>query len=149
MNIPLPLLLDLSIAVLLIVTIGFALTLNNRLSVLRKDKEELEKLALNFGDATTRAEKSIGELGASLNVLQERIKRAESLREDLVFLVERGNGTADSLEGLLRTARDQVGVMPGQLERNTAKETETQKAGSENMDPSLKTSNSSNTANEG
>ena len=29
-----------------------------------------------------------------------------------MFLVERGNGTADALEELVRTARDKVGVMP-------------------------------------
>ena len=47
MNIPLPLLLDLCIAVLLIVTIGYALTLNNRLSVLRKDNMGLMRKRAN------------------------------------------------------------------------------------------------------
>ena len=59
------------------------------------------------------------QLRATIDVLQERIKKAESLRDDLVFLVERGNGTADALEELVRTARDKVGVMPGPASRDT------------------------------
>ena len=122
MNIPFSLLLDGFVAVLLIVTIGYALTLNSRLGTLRKDKEELQRLALSFGESTARAEVSIAELGVSIDVLQERIKRAESLREDLVFLVERGNGTADTLEELVRTARDKVGVMPAHISGEQATE---------------------------
>ena len=72
-----------------------------------------------LGDATLRAEDSTVQLRATIDVLQERIKKAESLRDDLVFLVERGNGTADALEELVRTARDKVGVMPGTASRDT------------------------------
>ena len=119
MSIPFSLILDMSVAVLLVVMIGYAVTLNKRLGTLRRDKVELQKLALSFGDATARAEESTVQLRATIDVLQERIKRAESLRDDLVFLVERGNGTADSLEELVRTARDKVGVMPGLASRET------------------------------
>ena len=119
MTIPFSLILDIFVAVLLIVMIGYAFTLNKRLGTLRRDKEELQKLALSFGDATLRAEDSTVQLRATIDVLQERIKKAESLRDDLVFLVERGNGTADALEELVRTARDKVGVMPGTASRDT------------------------------
>jgi len=112
MDIPFALILDILVAALLIVTISYAVMLNKRLGTLRRDKEELQKLALNFGDATMRAEDSTAQLRATIEVLQERIGKAEALREDLVFLVERGNGTADMLEGLVRTARDDVGVVP-------------------------------------
>ena len=119
MTIPFSLILDIFVAVLLIVMIGYAFTLNKRLGTLRRDKEELQKLALSFGDATLRAEDSTVQLRATIDVLQERIKKAESLRDDLVFLVERGNGTADALEELVRTARDKVGVMPGPASPDT------------------------------
>ena len=119
MTIPFSLILDIFVAVLLIVMIGYAVTLNKRLGTLRRDKEELQKLALSFGDATLRAEDSTVQLRATIDVLQERIKKAESLRDDLVFLVERGNGTADALEELVRTARDKVGVVPGPASRDT------------------------------
>ena len=64
------------------------------------------------------------QLRATIDVLQERIKKAESLRDDLVFLVERGNGTADALEELVRTVRDKVGVMPGPASRDTLTDVE-------------------------
>lgn len=109
---PLALILDILLAVLLVVTIGYAVTLNKRLGTLRRDKAELQKLALSFGDATVRAEEGTAQLRATIDALQERIKTAEALREDLVFLVERGNGTADALEEMVRTARDDMGVVP-------------------------------------
>ena len=55
MDIPFALILDLFVAVLLVVTISFAVTLNKRLGTLRGDREELQKLALSFGEATGRA----------------------------------------------------------------------------------------------
>ena len=119
MSIPFSLILDMFVAVLLIVMIGYAFTLNKRLGTLRRDKGELQKLALSFGDATLRAEESTAQLRATIDLLQERIKKAESLRDDLVFLVERGNGTADTLEELVRTARDKVGVMLRPASRET------------------------------
>ena len=112
MSTPFSLILDMFVAVLLVVMIGYAFKLNRRLGTLRRDEEELQKLALSFGDATLRAEESTAQLRETIDVLQERIKKAETLREDLVFLVDRGNGTADSLVELVRTARDKVGVMP-------------------------------------
>ncbi len=127
MDIPFALILDIFVAVLLVVTIGYAVTLNKRLATLRGDKEELQKLALSFGEATMRAEDSTAQLRSTIEVLQERIKKAESLREDLVFLVERGNGTADALEEIVRTARDEIGVVPrpaGTQKAASANETE-------------------------
>lgn len=112
MNIPFSLILDIFVAALLVVTIAYAVTLNKRLGTLRRDKEELQKLALSFGDATVRAEESTGQLRATIDVLQEQIKKAEALRQDLVFLVERGNGTADTLEELVRRTRDDADVNP-------------------------------------
>ncbi len=113
MDIPLSIFLDFFIAVLLIVTISYALTLNKRLGSLRGDKRDLKDMALSFEKSTTRAEESISELSASINLLQERITRAESLRDDLIFLTERGNKTADSLEKFVRAARDNASIPAG------------------------------------
>jgi hypothetical protein len=103
---PLSLILDIVLAVLLIVTIGYAVALNRRLGALRQNKDELERLARGFVETTSRAENGIGELKSMTEILQERIERAESLRDDLVFLTDRGNATADRLEGVVREARD-------------------------------------------
>ena len=97
--------LDLLIAVLLIVTISYAVVLNRRLSMMRRDKAALERLASSFTQATGRAEESIGKLKQTAESLRERMDKAQSLRDDLVFLVERGTGTADRLEELVRETR--------------------------------------------
>jgi len=119
--VPYSLMLDVLVAILLGVTIGYAIVLNKRLGNLRRDKEDLEKLALSFGDATARAEGSINQLRTTTQVLQDRIEKAESLRDDLVFLIDRGGSAADRLETSVRAARDEAGVGPGTMVGGTAK----------------------------
>lgn len=106
------LLLDILVAVLLVVTIVYAVMLNRRLGILRQDRAELEKLTVTFADALRRAEDGIGRLKATADTLQDRIDRAQSLRDDLAFLTERGGSAADRLEDLVRAARKEAGVGP-------------------------------------
>ena len=97
--------LDLLIAVLLVITISYAVVLNRKLSLVRRDKTSLERLANSFTQATGRAEESIGKLKQTAESLRERMDKAQALRDDLVFLVERGTGAADRLEELVRETR--------------------------------------------
>ena len=99
------LILDVLVAILLVVTIGYAMALNKRLGVLRRDKAELEELAGSFVDATTRAEESISRLKHTADDLKERMEKAQSLHDDLAFLIDRGGGAADRLEEMIRAAR--------------------------------------------
>jgi hypothetical protein len=101
----LSLLLDITIAVLLVVSIWYSTVLNKRLNALRKDKAELDKLTSNFGEATLRAGDSIIKLKNTADDLKERIDAAGKLRDDLMFLVERGGAAADRLEKGVRAAR--------------------------------------------
>ena len=103
----LSLILDILLASLLVVTIGYAIMLNKRLDALRSDKDELRRLAGDFVETTKHAELGIKELRSKTDILEEGLKRAESLRDDLVFLIERGNSAADRLEIVVRTSRDQ------------------------------------------
>ncbi len=107
---PYSLILDVLVAVLLVVTICYAVTLNKRLTKLRRDKAALEKLAVTFGDSTARAEESIGKLKNTTDLLQDKMDKAQSLRDDLAFLIERGGQSADKLEDLVRATRDKAGV---------------------------------------
>lgn len=107
---PYSLIVDLLVAVLLVVTIGYAIVLNKRLGKLRRDKTELEKLASTFGQSTVRAEESIEKLKNAAELLQERMEKAVALRDDLAFLIDRGGQAADSLEDLVRETRDRMGV---------------------------------------
>jgi len=97
--------LDILVAALLAVTIVFAAVLNRRLGKLRSDRHELEKMAAGFQQATAHAEDSIGKLKISTETLQERIDKAQSLCDDLVFLIERGGAAADRIESEVRATR--------------------------------------------
>ncbi len=109
---PYTLIIDISVAVLLVVTIAYAITLNKRLMRLRKDKKDLENLAKTFGESTMRAEENINHLRTIAQALDIQMERAQSLRDDLAFLADRGGSTADRLEDLVREARDGLGVKP-------------------------------------
>ncbi len=102
---PFSLALDVLVAVLLVITIGYAIVLNRRLGRLRRDKSQLERLAATFGQATARAEESIGKLKNTADSLKERIDNAQALRDDLAFLIDRGSSAADRLEETVRAAR--------------------------------------------
>ncbi|MBF0247450.1 MAG: hypothetical protein HQL36_05195 [Alphaproteobacteria bacterium] len=91
------LVLDIVIAVLLVLTIAYAVRLNQRLSQLRGDKKELQDLAQTFAEATVRADENIKQLKLSAEALQMEVKRAEVLRDDLAYLVDRGGRTADEI----------------------------------------------------
>ena len=109
---PYTLIIDIAVAVLLVVTIGYAVTLNRRLQRLRKDKKDLENLARTFGESTLRAEDNINQLRTVAQALDIQMGRAQSLRDDLAFLNDRGGSAADRLEELVREARDGLGAVP-------------------------------------
>ncbi|MCK5444594.1 MAG: hypothetical protein KAI73_03165 [Rhodospirillaceae bacterium] len=91
------LVLDVVIAVLLVFTIAYAVRLNHRLVQLRRDKSELAKLAKTFAQATVRAEDSTSHLKVSTEALKAEVQKAEVLKDDLAYLVERGGVTADEM----------------------------------------------------
>ncbi|MGF1639705.1 MAG: DUF6468 domain-containing protein [Rhodospirillales bacterium] len=93
------------VAVLLAVTIGVAAILNHRLGRLRRNRDELEKLTVEFVKATGHAEQSVDKLTLSTDALQKRIDAAQALSDDLGFLIDRGGKIADRIEGEVRAAR--------------------------------------------
>jgi hypothetical protein len=99
--------LDFAFAILLVITIGYAIVLNRKLGTLRQHKEELERLAVTFSQSTARADESIQRLKKTTDDLQNGINKAQGLRDDLTFLIDRGSLTADRLEQGVRGARDQ------------------------------------------
>jgi cell division septum initiation protein DivIVA len=104
------LLLDVVIIALLIPTIIYAIVLNNRLASLRKHRDELIKLIASFNEATVRAEAGIPRLRKAADdaaqSLYTRVEKAQSLRDDLAFMVERADAMANRLDGVVRTARN-------------------------------------------
>lgn len=101
----LSLMLDTILAVLLVVTISYAVVLNRKIGGLRRHRGELEKAAASFEQAIGRAEESVGKLNVSTTALQQRMVKAQELVDDLSFLIDRGEAAADRLENEVRTAR--------------------------------------------
>jgi hypothetical protein len=100
---------DIVIATLLGTTIIYAFLLNKRLQALRADREEMERLLRKFYDAIQAADlgiknmKSIShDLGRDL---QDRIDKAKSLRDEMAFMLERGDLLANQLESSISSSR--------------------------------------------
>lgn len=103
------LMIDGLLAVLLLVTIGYAIVLNRKLNQFRNLREEMQGMVGEFAQATQDAEKGIaslqsrsqtlgGDLEKQVSAVESRVSEARSLADDLVFLVEKGTSVADRLE---------------------------------------------------
>ncbi|KAF0112398.1 MAG: hypothetical protein FD149_2436 [Rhodospirillaceae bacterium] len=112
MTLTLTLALDIVMALLLVATIVFAAILNTRLNALRRNKDQLGRLIGNFNEATLRAESGIPKLRKAAEeagqALHEQVDRAQTLRDDLAFLIERADSMAAHLEGTVRVARGEA-----------------------------------------
>lgn len=101
--------LEALLVVLLAATLLYAVRLERRLGVLRRDNAALEALVAGFNEATARAEASTARLRAAAEGAGQQVaaqtEAAERLRGDLVFLIERGEALADRLDGRVREAR--------------------------------------------
>ena len=102
------LLIDIIVAVLLISAIGYGMVLNRKIVALRRDQANLERLAASFHEATKRAEVSVVKLKKtaqeSSETLSGGIDSALRIREDLNFLVDRGEKLNDRLESSVRSS---------------------------------------------
>lgn len=103
------LLFDVVVACLLLATIVFAVILNRKLSIIHNSREELQALLDHFSKSLSRAEDGIIELRKAANSIGEgldsQIKKAGALKDDMVFLIERGENLATQLEDGIRKAR--------------------------------------------
>ena len=96
-------------AVLLIVMIVYAVRLNRRLTTLQSDKEEFERLLSSFTESTDRAEASVIRLRTSATEtatsLQTNVTKAQTLHDDLTFMIDRAEELANRLESAIGAAR--------------------------------------------
>jgi hypothetical protein len=106
--------LDIVVILLLIPTIIYAITLNRRLTALRKSRDELSKVVNSFNEATMRAEAGIPKLKKATTeangLLKDRVEKAQTLRDDLAFMIERAEELASRLESGVRAARTEGAV---------------------------------------
>jgi prophage DNA circulation protein len=104
--------ISLVIIALLIPTIAYAVILNRKLTALRKSRDEFAKVIANFNDATLRAEAAIPKLKKATHeasvALKDRVEKAQALRDDLAFMIERAEEMAGKLESGVRVARSEA-----------------------------------------
>ena len=100
---------DIIFIALLVAVLVYAVRLNRHISLLQKNKVELEKLLAGFVTATERAEGAIQRMKVSTKEnsqsMDDKMAKAENLHSDLSFLVGRAESIADKLEGDIRASR--------------------------------------------
>lgn len=105
----LTLIVEIVVAVLLLVTLGFSLVLNRRLGNLRANQDEMRRLIGDFDKALAKARQGMAELktasAAADNAHEERMKHAKTLRDELGFMVETADRLADRLAGEATASR--------------------------------------------
>src|ERR1700722_10709168 len=106
--------LDISLMVLLAATLFHAVRLERALGVLKRDRAALEDLVASFNASTRAAEAGVERLHVATEgsgrQIQRQIDTATTLKDDLTFLVQRGEGLADRLDEVVRAARPPVPV---------------------------------------
>ena len=95
------LVLDFFLAILLIATIIYAVLLNRRLAVLRTDRRDFEEFIQRLNAASQRAESALDGIKNAAEharrTLNENGERAQALRDELIFLIERGDQVGEKL----------------------------------------------------
>ena len=90
-------------------TLPMAWRLDRMLRAVRADRAALEQGALGLGEASRLAEAALMRLRATAELagrqVAERIAGAETIREDLRYLLERAETLADRLEAAVQHAR--------------------------------------------
>jgi hypothetical protein len=101
--------LDIVLVILLAATLFHAVRLERALGVLKRDRTALEALVASFNASTRAAEAGVERLHAATDGagrhIQKQIDIATALKDDLTFLVQRGEGLADRLDELVRASR--------------------------------------------
>ncbi len=101
--------MDLSVALMLGLTIYYCIKLNKRIQILQDSKSELALLIKQFDESTQQATSSITEIQKASKKINENIQakldKANYIADDLAFMIERGNKTADKMEGRIAGER--------------------------------------------
>ncbi|MGN6671574.1 MAG: DUF6468 domain-containing protein [Candidatus Nucleicultricaceae bacterium] len=103
-------LIDVIVVMMMAATVFYTMLVNRKLQGLQKGREDLQTFVESFGESLAQAERSVKELkqtGQSIfDVIQKESETATRLRDDLVFLTDRGERIADDLEKSIATTRE-------------------------------------------
>jgi len=108
--VPFHIILDVILAFLLVLTIGYSWRLSKKINVLHAGRRDLEEFLQDFDTAINKAQKhieSLKDLGDDTNKhLKHHIEKARFLTNDLSFLMSKGANVADTLEKQIHTTRN-------------------------------------------
>lgn len=108
--------IDIFTIALLIATIFYAYTLNRRIQMIHSNRDELGALLNGFSASLVKAETSVEALRTSgydaITTLKSNLEEAKTIRDDLQFLVDRGEEIANQLENGIRKKRETNNVKP-------------------------------------
>ncbi len=108
--------LDVVVAILLVIAIGAAVVLNRRLAAFRAARGDFEQFIERFDMAAARAEAGVNALkmtsDATGRVLQQTVVRAQALRDEVAFLIERAEPMLDRLSTAHRAAAEAARARP-------------------------------------
>lgn len=106
---PFTFLFDVVVVGLLITGIFFAVRLNRKLSLIYDNRSELRSMLEQLSVSLSQAEKGITELHGAANSLKNDLEtpviKALTLKDDITFLIERGENLAHQLENHTRKGR--------------------------------------------
>ncbi|MCH9779988.1 MAG: hypothetical protein K0U36_01735 [Alphaproteobacteria bacterium] len=99
---PTALILDVLLLIFLVLVLFYAIKLNRALRLLQSDSRGLEGRLREFADATASAQHAVLQLRNIGSAESERLKiladRATTIRDDLKYLIERAERSADRVE---------------------------------------------------
>jgi hypothetical protein len=101
--------LEIVLVALLAATLFHAVRLERALGVLKRDRAMLEELVSDFNASTRQAEAGIDRLRTAADgaarQLARQLEAGSALKDDLAFLLQRGERLADRLDEQVRSAR--------------------------------------------
>jgi hypothetical protein len=102
--------LDISLIVLLTVVVIYAYVLNRRLRTFKTTTAHLNLALKKLDTYNSQTEKSLENLKETAVIFDKNytntLERAQSLRDELAFIVDRSESSTSKLEETIRTARD-------------------------------------------
>ncbi len=104
--------IDVLTAILLIATIGYAVSLNRKLTLLRDTKGEMEAVIARLAEATAQAHAGLEDLRTHAaetgERLQQGLQQSSGRVDELAFLVEKAAALSKRLEASIAAAKPGV-----------------------------------------
>ena len=108
--------LDVLTALLLVATIGYAVSLNRKLNLLRDNKGEMEAVIARLIEATDHARAGLESLRTHAvevgEQLQQGLKQSSGRVDELAFLIEKAEALSGRLDGSIAAARARQASAP-------------------------------------